>query len=198
LGNCYDPANPPDLILPPWLNLPATANYTIVGGYAPGSLGAYVDAQLTGIGPGFDIQDILYASWCADHLTTIYPGTTYNMDVYSSLYPTLLPAFAQLQAGKWSKINWLFNHLSWYPGYQWYDPQQVIWLFDSPAWGGGGESGVPNLTPLAQQMFNDANTYGAGYVPLPGGWATIIFISHGTLPGALSPTVQTMIIKIDP
>lgn len=197
LGNCYDPANPPDLVMPPWMNLPATCTYQIPGSqYAPGVLGAYVDALLGGIPAGYEIHNGLYASWCADHETNIYLGSLYFMNVYSSLHPELLPPFAA--DGKWAKINWMFNHLDWYPGYHWYDLQQVIWLYDNPPWNGVNHSGVPDLTPLATQIKADCDTYGVGYVPPPGGWATIIFIPTDTPPGAQYPTVQTMIIKIDP
>jgi hypothetical protein len=203
LGTCYDPQHPPDYVFPPWLNLPASCNYTIVGGYAPGSLGGYVDAQLALIPWGYDIQNILYASWCADHETTINVGQTYFMDVYSSLYPDLLPAFVQLDAGKWSKINWLFNHLSWWPNVLWYEPQQVIWMYDNPDWDGSADGGVPALLDPAYPtraglMKAAAEAYGNNYVPLPGGWATIIFVPHGTPSNAPAPAVQTMIIKIDP
>ena len=40
--------------------------------------------------------------------------------------------------------------------------------------------------------------YGSTYVPAPGGWAAIIFIPVGTPPNATQPTIQTMIVKIDP
>lgn len=196
LGNCYDPANPPDLILAPYMNLPITATYTITGNWAPGSLGAYVNAQLTNIGNGYDISNGTYPSNCADHQTVIYVGTPYNMDVYSSLYQDQLPLFTQ--SNKWNKINWLYNHLSWYPGYHWYDVQGFIWLYDSNVWNGQPYAGMPALTAMSQQMKLDADTYGSNYSPLPGGWAAIIFVPVGTAHNATSATVQTMFIQVDP
>ena len=203
LGSCYDPANPPQLVLAPWLNLPVTASYTINGAYAPGSLGGYVDATLGSIGSGYDIQNGNYASWCSDHQTVIYVGSLYNMDVYSSLYPSLLPAFAQVQSGKWAKINWLFNHQDWYPNLKWYEVQQFIWLYDNVAWNGVADGGVPALSdPLyptrAQLMKTNADAYGVNYVPSPGGWSAIIFVPTGTPPNATVAAVQTMMVKIDP
>lgn len=193
LGNCVPDA---DVILPPWINLPNNCTYKITGAYAPGSKGGYVDAQLSNISSGYELYNGVEASWCADHQTTISTGTTYNMSVYSSLYQNQLPVFAQ--SPKWEKLNWLMNHLDWYPGYQWYDLQGAIWLFDNPPWNGQAHSGVPALTPMMQQMYNDANTYGSGYKVLPGGWACIIFIPAGTPPNATNATVQTMFIKVDP
>jgi hypothetical protein len=200
LGSCYDPSNPPQLILAPYINLPPTATYTITYNgsytYAPGSLGEYVDATLTNVPTGYVFGNGTYASDCADHQTLIYIGQSYNMNVYSSLYPSLLPSFAQSQAGKWSKINWVFNHLNYFSGYHWYDLQQLIWLYDEDTWNGLADGGVPNLTAMATTMKQQADEYGANYVPSPGGYAAIIFIEVNTPPD--TPLIQTMLIQYDP
>ena len=194
LGSCYDPSNPPDYVFAPWMNLPVNATYTITG--FPATHGGYVDATLSNIPSGYEISNGVYASNCADHQTLIYVGTPYNMNIYSSLYPSLLPTFAQ--GNKWNKINWLYNHLNYFPGYQWYDIQGAIWLLDNPVWDGGAEGGVPSLTTTMMTMKNNMDTYGSNYIPSPGGWAAIIFIPIGTLSNAPAPTIQTMIIKLDP
>jgi len=195
LGSCYDPGNPPQLVLPTYLNIPTTATYTIGNTYAPGTLGGYVDATLTSIGNGYIITNTMYASNCADHQTNINIGQAYNMNVYSSLYPNLLPPFAQQDLGKWNKINWVYNHLSWYPGHHWYDIQQLVWLYDQVPWNGQAYDGVPALTPMAQQMYADANANGANYVPPIGGFAALIFIQVGTPPNM--PEIQTMFIQLN-
>jgi len=185
-----------DVILPPWMNLPPTCTYQIQTNYAPGSMGGYVDAKLTNCGTGYEIINGTYQSWCCDNQTTIGFGN-YNMKVYSSLYPNSMPDFAKV--GNWDHINWLINHLDWYPGYLWSDLQGALWLFDVPtAWNGIGKSGVPNKTAMMQQMYNDANTYGANYRVPQGGWACIVFIDASTPSNAPNALVQTMIVKIDP
>jgi hypothetical protein len=195
LGNCYDPTTPPDFILAPWMNIPSQATYTITA-FNPATLGAYVDATLSNIPTGYDIKNGVYASNCADHSTTINVGQAYAMDVYSSLYPDKLPLF--VQSTKWDRINWLYNHLDWYPGYLWSDVQGFIWLYDNPVWDGSAESNVPAITTLTKKMKSDADLYGVGYKVPPGGYATIIFLPTGTLATATSPTIQTMFIKVDP
>jgi hypothetical protein len=203
LGSCYDPAHPPQLILPPYLNLPPTASYSFSAPWGPGTLGGYIDAVLTGIPAGYCISNGTYASNCGDHQTTINAGTNYNMDLYSSLYPTSLPTFVQNQTGKWSKINWLYNHQSMYPNLQWYELQQAIWEYDNVQWDGSTDGGVPALTDpnyptRALQMVSDANTYGVNYVPPPGGYAAIVFVPHGTQGNATTAAIQTMFIMYDP
>ena len=193
LGNCVPSA---DYIIPPYMNLPATTTYKIVGAFAPGSLGGYVDAQLSNIPAGYELINGTYPSSCADHQTLINIGTPYNMDVYSSLYPEKLPTFAK--SSKWEKINWLYNHLDYFPGYHWYDVQGFIWLYDTPAWNGQPESGMPALTALSQQMKTQADLYGVGYKVPTGGWANVIFIPTGTPANAPSAAIQTMLIQVDP
>jgi hypothetical protein len=193
LGYCNPNA---DYVLPPWINLPSSCTYTITGNYAPGSMGGYVDGTLSNVPTGYEIVNGTYASWCCDHQTNINVGTSYNMDVYSSLYPTLLPAFAQTRP--WDKYNWLLNHLDWYPGYLWSDLQGALWLLEIPPWDGNALGGVPNKTQTMTQMYNDATTYGPGYKVPTGGWAAIIFVPTGTPPNAPTPTIQTMFIKLDP
>lgn len=192
LGDCYDPSNAPDFVLAPWMNLPATATYKITN--TNSTLGGYMDATLSNIAPGFDLTNGLYASYCVDHAVTINAGQTYNMDVYSSLYQDKLPLFAR--SAKWEKINWLFNHLSWYPGYHWYDIQGFIWLYSG--WNGSPLSTVPAVTAMSTKMKTDADTYGVNYKVPPGGWASIIFVPAGTPITATSATVQTVIVKVDP
>ncbi len=194
LGNCVPGA---DLVIPPWMNLPSTCTYQITGNYAPGAKGGYVDASLTGFNNVYDITTGLWASFCADHATNINTSP-YSMTVYSSLYQNKLPVFAQ--STKWAKINWIMNHLDWYPGYKWYDLQGAIWLFDVPAWTGVAEGGVPAISTMqwAQKMHDDANTYGDNYKVPSGGWASVIFIPAGTPGGQLAPTVQTMFVRVDP
>jgi len=189
LGNCVPNA---DLILPPWMNLPLTATYTITG-WAPALLGGYVDATLSDIPAGYEISNGVYASNCADHNLPIFVGVSYYMSVYSSLYQDQLPLFAQ--SDKWEKINWLYNHLDWYPGYQWYDIQGFIWLYDDPIWDGSASIGIPALTELSKQMKIDADKYGVGYKVPSGGWAALIFIPVGNGDQAI---IQTMCIHIDP
>ena len=159
-------------------------------------MGGYVDASLTNVAPGYEIVNQTYESWCCDHETNIIVGTNYNMDVFSSLYPALLPAFAQTRP--WDKYNWLLNHLDWYPGYHWYDLQGALWLLESPAWNGVASGGVPNVSAVMTQMKNDANTYGSGYKVPTGGWAAVVFIPTGTPGNAPNPTIQTMFIRLDP
>ena len=187
LGSCLQDA---DLILPPWMNTPPTATYTITG-TDPNTSNSYVEVTLSDIPEGYEIINGIYPSSCADHSTPIFTGLPYEMNVYSSLYPDQLPTFAQ--SDKWEKINWLYNHLDWYQGYKWYDIQGFIWLYDDPAWDGLANGTMPALTQLSQQMKADADQYGVGYkVPL-GGSYVVVFIPPGDND---VPLIQTMISQL--
>ncbi len=187
VGNC-NPSS--DILLPSWLNLPATCNYKFSSNYAPGSKGGYVDATLSGFSNVYDITTGTYASYGADHTTSIPFGQTLAMAVYSSLYQNLLPT--GLKNTKWAKINWIMNHLTLYPGYKWYDVQGAIWLMDTPAWNGQAFMGVPALSTMhwAQQMYNDALINGVNYNVPAGGTAALIL-----LPSNQSNMVQIVFVK---
>lgn len=187
LGNCN--INQADLILAPYINLPATATYKITA-WAPGTMGTYVDALLSNIPSGYELSNGTWPSWCADKNLTIQINQNYNMDVYSTLYPALIPEFAR-KATIWPKVNWLMNNLNYFPTASMQDIQDAIWrLVNSPAYTGGSS--------LAITMANTAATNGANFVPLPGGWAAVIFVPTGTPINAQNATIQTMFIRVDP
>jgi len=185
----------PDLLLPPYQNLPATITYKIIGSYAPGSLGGYVDAEIGSVGSGFDFSNGTFSSWCSDHNYTINANHTYNMDVYSSLYPDQMPAFTAY-ADKWARVNWLFNHLDNYPGHTWGEVQGAIWII-MDSWNGVAHGGVPAADAMTQQMANDSQSH-TDFTPLPGGWAAVVFVPEGTDPNQGTPDIQTMFIQVDP
>jgi hypothetical protein len=191
LGYCSPDA---DLVLPPYINLPTTCTYKVTH-YAPGYTGGYSDAALSNVPANYEFGNGTVKSWCDDFAFTITVNTAYNMVVYSSLYPNLLPAFAQ--AKPWDKIDWLLNHLSWYSGYHWYDLQGAMWVLCG--WTGPTKTNVTYpLGVTGSQMVSDANTYGAGYKVPDGGFACTIFIASGTPGNATVANIQTMVIQLDP
>jgi len=191
IGNCVLSGG--DYVYPPYMDLPATCTFTVSNTYAPGTAGGYIDAILTNIPAGYDLYNGTWASWCFDRDVNIYLGQTYDMNVYSSLYPASMPAY--LANNDWDRANWIMNHLGWYSGYTWADIQGAMWLLDVPQWGGGAEAGVPALNTLlfAQQMYNDAVAAVTGtYAPPPGGWAAVVFGVQDP------PIVQTVFVVVDP
>jgi len=194
IGNCYDPGNPPDFVIAPWMNLPSQATFKITA--SPSVLGGYNDATLSGIPVGCDLTNGVWPAYCVDYTKEISINTSYNMDVYSTLYPDALPLFAKQT--NWKKINWLFNNLDWYSGRHWYDVQGAIWKLLGNPWNGVSIGGVPNVTAISIKMVNDANTYGANYTPLPGGWAMVLFIKAGTPLTATEGLLQGVSVVVDP
>ncbi|PKP35364.1 MAG: hypothetical protein CVU00_02870 [Bacteroidetes bacterium HGW-Bacteroidetes-17] len=188
LGNCN--TTDADLILAPYISLPATATYQAVAWLPNSTLGAYVDAKITNVGGAstkYELYNGTWPSWCADKNTTI-GGGQYNMDVYSSLYPNLIPVFAR-HAQVWPMVNWLMNNLHYYPTASIQDIQDALWILLNNYTGGSS---------LAHTIATQASQYGVGYVPLPGGWAAVVFVPHGTPPTQAQPDIQTMFIRVDP
>ena len=185
LGNCH--ADEADLALPPYINLPASLTYTITS--VPGTLGAFFDADITGVGPGYEITNGLWPSYCGDVNTFISTGQSYTMDVYSSLYPEFVPAGYPTE--DYDLVNYLVNHLDDYPGYEWPDVQAFLWKLLNN-WDGSNVSYVGTWAdhPIAQQMLADAQAYGEGFLPLPGGWAAILLVG--------GDTTQLQLVMVDP
>ncbi|MDA3905834.1 MAG: hypothetical protein PF484_07150 [Bacteroidales bacterium] len=183
LGSCVPDA---DLILHPYMNLPATADMK-TGNSVPGTLGTYFDVTLSNIASGYDIQNGLYGVYCADNLHSIYLNTTYpGMKVVSSLYPDALPSVFNLQKTVVDNINWLGNNLYRYPGHDWADIQDAVWLILGQ---------IPSAGTIATQMKNDAMLYGNDFLPLVGGYAAVYFVDPTP---TTNPVLQLLFTLVDP
>lgn len=193
LGNC-DVAQA-DLVLPPYMNLPETATYKMTKWGSDAELPlSYADAILSNIPQGYELYDGEWPSWCGDKQTTIQLNHAYDMDVYSSLYPDLIPAFVRHDDNgvnnptDWAQVNWLMNNLGYYPDATMLEIQEAIWdILDYS---------IGNTTSNA--IAKDALDYGSNYVPLPGGWAAVLFVPHGTDIDDVNADIQTMFIRVDP
>jgi len=184
-----------DYVLPPYLDLPASCNYVITG-FNPSSTGGYVDALLSQIGNGYKIANGTYPSYCVEYNFNIWISQQYSMNVFSSLYPNApgFPTWAQSKP--WDKINWLINHLSWYPGYQMADLQGALWVLCG--WNGNpGETGVPypGVGSIGANMVTGATNNGTGYKVPTGGLACVLFIDQNPANGTHT---QTMFVQVDP
>ena len=189
IGNCL--VTSADFALAPYMNLPTSGTLVIGNGTAPSpNEGAYFDVKMTGIGSGYDFaEDTWFGSYCFDRNVGIGTGTSYTVDVYSSLYPELMPA--NMNDKEWDRVNWLINHVDQFPGWLWSDFQQAMWILEDPTWTGAALGGVPEKTAMTDTMVAAAVANGDGYLPLPGGWAAVSFNNQGQ-------PIQTIFIIVDP
>jgi len=192
IGYCNPNA---DYVLPPYLDIPSTCTYQISA--FPGTNNGYVNATLGGFTAGTfaDMTTGTFPSYCVETDYTINVGNVYNMNVFSSLYPnaTGFPTWAQSKP--WDKLNWLINHLSWYPGYAMADLQGAIWVLCG--WNGNPSESYINypLSSIGNNMVTGANTNGTGYKVPTGGWACVVFIDQNPTSGTHT---QTMFVQVDP
>jgi hypothetical protein len=190
LGNCVD--TPPDLLLPPWMNLPAGDDFDLTM-YNPGA-NSYWDMTVAGISSSlYDMQNGEFDGWCADENTTIGEGLQGCMNALSSLYPKTLPSYwlnyvpnganALTREEAIGAANWLWNNAENYE-YNSTQMQNALWnLFNNKS-----------VSGVAATMANDARMH-TNYSPLPGGWAAIFF---APCEGQPDMTLQMTFFVVDP
>lgn len=199
LGNCTVDAA--DFAFAPYMNLPDQVSMYVGNTFAPGDEGgAYLDIFLSGFNSGFDITpDTWYGSYCFDREIDISGGQTYEVNVYSSLNRFRLPEIIRNE--NWDQVNWLVNHLEDFPGYTWADLQQALWELEDSGYQyvPGNGTGVAADPDMVNDMVAEALAHGAGYVPMPGGWAAVTFIkTEDIINQVVHPTIQTVFIIVDP
>jgi hypothetical protein len=188
LGSCNFSGT--DLQLPPWQNLPATANMTIV---YPGTMNTYWDIKFNSYTPAgaYDLgpAGVWHGGWCGDKNHLISQGT-FNANIYSSLYVTGWPAGMPFTLAQIAQVNWMLNHTEDFDiivghnyGGDGGTVQQAIWKL------------LNNITPtdpIAATMASAASTHG-NFVPLPGQWAAVLIVKDN------EPLVyQLLFVMVDP
>lgn len=140
------------------LNLPAapvTITHGPWNGNAPYSTLAIT---LADVPAGFDVTNGIYAGWCIE-------------DNGFSNAPQVSGLLVEPTGAPWDKINWLLNNWSAYGGY--YDAQIAIWMLTG--------TNHTLVTAAAQDIFNAANMFGAGFVPGAGQYVAVIAFSDNAV-----------------
>jgi hypothetical protein len=188
VGNCVQDGA--DFVYAPYMNLPVSCTMNI---HNPGDPG-YWDLTVIDVTPDgdYDLNPDSYDAWCGDKDHSIGNGE-HTAKVYSSLNPASWPTGMPTgYAAKIAKVNWIFNHLSYYG----LTPvsitqadglvlQNAIWAIIN-GWGVSGD---------AADMRDDANawaTANGNFVPLPGGYAAVLFVTDD------NPAIQLIFTLVDP
>jgi hypothetical protein len=191
IGNCV--LSPSDFTFPPYMDLPTTVSMNI---HNPGDPG-YWDVAIISVSPDpspgyYDLMPGNYSGWCGDKDHVIGNGG-HTANVYSSLNPANWPA--GMPTGypeKIAKVNWIFNHLSYYgmdilslDQAQGLVLQNAVWAIIN-GWAVSGD---------AADMRDDANDWASvngNFVPLPGGYAAVLFVTND------DPGIQLIFTLVDP
>lgn len=174
-----------------WSLPPYEIDVQVVG--PPGEYGTYFDIYLSNVGCCYKITTGTYPGWCADSTVSIPSGVQYISDVYSSVRLENAPSYVK-DDEEWNKVNWILNHKSDYPNAAWKEFQNAMWFFldDNPDLGGGGTSGYDE--EIVNQIINDAEAYGEGFVPGEGQVGAVILVPRIPDGGR----VQLLFIVVDP
>lgn len=192
LGTCFPDV---DKKLPNHMDLPPDCNLKITDSEPGASTNAYADLKLSGIADKYDITNGTWPGWSLDTTVQVTSGLI-SMDVYSSLYPAFMPPC--IAGYDWKSANWLLNNLDLYPGHEWWELQQALWIIginhDGSAFGG-----VPASTVLSDQMAADALINSPAWQgPFMGNMAAAVFLPDDTDPYAPDPQFFVMFTIVDP
>jgi hypothetical protein len=140
------------------------------------------EAKFAGLPSGYDIANLTYIAWCADKLGDFTHNRSDNpaYTLYSTLDSAHLPPLAQ--SPNWDKINWVLNHKA---GQNSWAVQQVIWRLLSGTY--ETATGYPLPQPAADNLYNQAITLGAGFVPAGGQTIGILMYVDGLAATAGAP-----------
>ena len=164
-------------------NLPQT---TITISVVDGSISYFV-ATLSNVPNGFDVTNGIYLGWCIDSGITMTRNQEFNVRLYSSIDPPtgLIPDVAPFE---WDKVNYILNHKPSTATKD--DIQQAIWNYVNL---NGLET--PTLQ-VAQEIIDDAQANGAGFVPETGDVVALICYPDGYDNQNEPPFAQMTIIEL--
>lgn len=166
---------------------------------------SYFSAELSNVSGGYSVKNGFYDGFCAD-LTggiidygPLFGYGIYGVNLYSSQYPSSLPAKLQLAGGSypipWNEINYLINTFS---GDSWLNVQAAIWslvhvcnLENQDPYGsffyctaerskpfpfGPYNNGCPNTVDIGrvQKIVEEARSNGGNYTPGPGNLVAVV------------------------
>ncbi len=141
---------------------------------------SFIDTTLSTLPPDYSVTNGLYSSWCVDYDTDIGPGTLYSGHLFDPYGGNLPPV---IQFSPWPKIIYILNH-----------KQGSIQDIQNAIWVALGQSFDPPFTVAAAQMVNDANQFGATFVPTNGQMAGVL-IEPNPAPQTMAP-VQRLLIEV--
>jgi len=125
----------------------------------------YFDTYLSDVPPGYDVTNGgPYLGWCVQSGIGITRGIGHQVMLYSSYDPAMPASFMSID---WYKINYLINHKIGTED----EISIAIWhLCGEWPWG---------MPPNSQTMVNEANMYGASFIPI-GGEAIAVLADAGS------------------
>lgn len=133
----------------PGLTLPEDPVTMVV---EPGIPVSYFKTKLSGVPPGYSVNNGEYLGWCSDADHIIQQYWSYKDTYLYSSYDSSLPIHLSHQ--NWSKVNYILNHKQGNDVYQ--ILYAIYYLLDF------GDHG---LDDIGWSMVNAANMYGSNYCP---------------------------------
>jgi hypothetical protein len=162
------------------LSLP-TSPVTVSHGTWNAGSNSTIEITLSDVSPGYDVINGIYAGWCAeDNYQDDLDGAFYLLD---STDPEAL-ASCDWENDNWDLVNYLLNHQNGTIE----DVQAAIWVLL------GYYGGTFAITTEAQNMIDEAEAMGEGFVPAPGEVTAVVICVDGP---SGSDSYQDTLIEVE-
>jgi hypothetical protein len=179
VGNClYDSEGV--LVLSQYINLPATADFSLGAVHSPAAINVdyKFDLTYTGIPLGYSLENTTYGAYCGEQSVTISLNTTYTANITSSLnlaHASLISGLSEVEV---MKLHWVANNLV----QDWALIQNVVWsITDGYV--------LTSIDELAYELLLNAGHL--DYNPLPNQDEKVMVILE------TSDTVQMQVMDLD-
>ena len=158
--------------------IPETGNIKVRGPF-PSGWPAYLKTTVSntgeegwtnGAGTPYNLWNGDWLGWCVDEDHLIYPGTTYDVEFYSSYDPNMPDP---CKDPDWPYANWIINNKGDAT------PQQIqaaLWYFVDGGWAPYGDPTHSDYDQTIQDLIDGAynNPEGDNYKPDAGQWIAVI------------------------
>ena len=169
------PSEPVPVVNPPSLILPAE-RISASHSWMSGSKSEY-DLKLSGIGADFTIQDGIHQGWCIEDNFQGNAGKAFLYSSYDEALPDDIKYYRDPSIPKntidqpvpWDKLNYLINHKQG-------DIRDIGAAIFMLMW---GKTSSFQLSARAQEMYDDAEENGSGFIPESGQIMAIVLYQDG-------------------
>ena len=186
---------------PPVLNLPPTSDQVTGVPVFTTSQSTYLSVTLSNVPSGFQVTNGVYLAWCLDSFGTLQTSTYTLYNSYGGFdgdpNPPVPPLDNLNGQTAWNEVNWLINNpmgnAKDVPTATATDIQHAIWDLLDPYY--AAFFPVSSQDANVQQLYSDAQAFGANFIPGPGQIVAVVLYADGIQQSTVQ-NIQDIFIEV--